>query len=326
MKDRSFWVEHASVFFGMSILALSLIALIASILLGGLGFLPTFLSHMAAVGIAAFVATVFFSFSDVRDQIAGAMSRMFMDGDVVRHLSPTYRREFRRRTILQDLDAKVAFLPESILERLEAISSYCLEAPHIYNHVSTVSLTDLPDRPSVLLRDCRTSYVISCRHLKGGHTLYPLRFRQEITDPSNQMGTDILRNLEVRIGDLRLGVPDATITQRQSGGTTVTLVTLERDVELGPETHVTETIETFSSQSDPTEITYAQYPTKAFRSTLLYKDGMTYDVAWFKAWTRFLGDFPGREQVELMPRGITAYTQEWLLPGHGAILYWFPKP
>jgi hypothetical protein len=68
------------------------------------------------------------------------------------------------------------------------------------------------------------------------------------------------------------------------------------------------------------------YPTKGYRVTLLHREDAIYDVAWFKTWTATTPGFPGREQVILMQNGITAYTDDWFMPGHGVVLYWFPRP
>lgn len=101
------------------------------------------------------------------------------------------------------------------------------------------------------------------------------------------------------------------------------MIVLDRDIEVNTEVPVTVSLESVSDKNDPTEICYAWYPTKGFRVTLLYRPDVLYDVAWFTNWTGPATDFPSRAQFILMPTGVTAYTDEWMMPGNGVILYWF---
>ncbi len=66
MDKHSFLKGHASVFFTLGTFCLSLVLLVASILAKAYSFWANLLEHLAAMGIAAFVGAVFFSFRDVR--------------------------------------------------------------------------------------------------------------------------------------------------------------------------------------------------------------------------------------------------------------------
>ncbi|MGE3651564.1 MAG: hypothetical protein AB7G10_24755 [Reyranellaceae bacterium] len=210
------------------------------------------------------------------------------------------------------------------MDLLESVSRNALRTVHIHNYSPTISLEDDPTTPGIIRRHYQCTYSVSARHLRGNKGTYHLRLRQELSDPHGKLGENPLKQCEIRAGSHRWGLADIKVEQRRSGGTTVTLLSLDRDIDVVGEMAVSISEEARASVADPTEIIYAWYPTHGFRATILYRAGMAYDVAWLKSWTGLTGDFPGREQVIEMPTGITAYTDEWVLPGNGVILYWFP--
>ena len=319
----SFWRDHASAFFAASILLVSLLLVLLSVWLQEP--FASFLSHLAAMTFAAFVAATFFNFNDVQDVVSSSISRLLIEGDIVRHFSSTKRRQLQRRALATDLQEHIESLPDALYEHTDAVQRHALTVAHVLNYSPTISLADIPNRPGLLRRHYRCTYTVSTRHLKGGKGVFPLRLRHELTDPTGHLDPALLKAFEIHVGGTTYGISDAKITQRQSGGTKVTLISFDKDIEVVGEATVSISSEAVSSTIDPTEILFAWYPTKGFRVTLLYREDMTYDVAWFRAWTTGAADYPGREQVVLMPTGITAYTDEWLLPGHGVILYWFPR-
>ena len=282
-------------------------------------------SHLAAMFLAAFVATVFFSLRDVRESLAASVSNLLLDGDVVNHLSGGARRALARRILLAEITGEAESLPDTLYDHARKVELHLFAVPHLINYTPTVILADFEGEPELLKHSFRCTYTVSTRHLPNGRGIYSLRFRHEFSDPSGVVGKTALQGFEARVGDTLFTSADITVSERQSGGLGVTLLSLDRDIEVVGEAAVIISYEGIVSRRDPTEIFYAWYPTKGFRVTLLHSKVSAFDCAWFKSWTTVARDFPGREQVVLMPNGITAYTDEWLMPGHGVVLYWFER-
>src|SRR5437879_2462586 len=77
------------------------------------------LSHLAAMLLAAFVASVFFSFREIRELIAASLSSLLVDGEISKHFSVEHRASLRRKLLLEDLEDRVALLEPHVLDRVE---------------------------------------------------------------------------------------------------------------------------------------------------------------------------------------------------------------
>lgn len=286
------------------------------------------LSHLAAMLLAAFVAAVFFSFREIRELLAASLSTLLLDGEISKQFSPGHRADLRRKLLFENLSDRVGFLEPQVLDRLEAVEEQSLVLPHHHGFASTVTLTDIPDYPDLLYHHVLTSYRVSCRHLKNSKGLYRLLVGAEISNPTAALDTDVLRKFHIRAGSESFAASDATVTKTRSAGLDIIHVSFDREIEVEKELDVLIEVESVSSRSDPAEIRFIRYPTYGFRYTLVYRDDLSYDVAWFRARVpaHLSAQVAAREEVELTPKGITAYTHQWLFPGDGAVLFWFPQP
>jgi len=309
MDKRSFFKAHASVLFTFGTLCLSLVFLVASILLAEYRFWGSLLEHLAAMGIAAFVAAIFFSFRDVREVLAGSISVLLLDGDVARYLGATQRSSLRKRLLLESLQLPVKTPPEGMIEFLDRVAAECVTTPYLTDFHVTVVLSDAEQYPGFIRRHYRCHYLVNA-HKDGA--LYPLRVRHEIVDPSGQLtAEDVLKQFEVRVGEETFGIKHANVAHGLSGGTPVKVVSFERDIPVSVGTNVSISLDALCDRRATTEAIRILAPTKGCEATLSYKEGIMYDVAWFR---------PGQHRAQTTPNSITAYTHEWLLPGHGLVL------
>ena len=285
-------------------------------------------SHLAAMLLAAFIAAAFFSFRDVRELLASSITSLLVDGTFAEQLSPNLRQRLRRLLLLQDMSGTIALLEPEVLEHVERIQFQALSLPHHQGYSATITLADIPADPAHLRRHVRVSYMVSARHCKNGKATYRLIISAEITNLGGALATDdFLQAFAVAAGEERFKAADATVTKATSAGLDIIHIALDKLITVDNEAEVTYEFETICSRSDPTEIQFVRYPTKGFRFTIAYRDGIDYDVAWFRDEPRLRGAVPtSRETVELTPRGITAYTHKWLLPGDGVVAVWYPKP
>ena len=324
MADRGFLRRHASLVFTGGTLVLSLVFLVFAVLVKQNDILETLLSHLAAMGLAAFVASVFFQFRDVRELVAGSVAELLLKGGIAAELSKKARRSLRDEILMADLAPGVATLPLSLLDHLDLVVPIWLAVPHFTNFSSMVNLTDVDGRPGLVRRYYRKTHLIDCRHLKDSRAKLPIRVVNEFSTPTAVQDDQVVESFQVRIGDQHYGIADLTVVKEKSGSMNVVRAEFQKEVEVSGEVEVVIEMVSLASANDPSEAHYVAYPTRGFRASLLYKPKMIYDAAWFGSWNQRDAPFPGREYMEVFPTGISAYTTGWLLPGSGVTLFWFP--
>lgn len=328
----SVWRGLSSRLFLLSILALSLVLFYIAERVGEKDHAAMYgtLSHLAAMLLAAFIAAAFFSFRDVRELLSASITSLLVDGRFSEHLTPKLRQQLRRLLLHQDLSDRVRYLEPEVLEHVEQIQLNALGLPHHHGYSATVTLTEIPGSPHHLRRHVRTSFKVSCRHFINERSTYRLIISAEITNLAGVTpAAGFLDRFSVTAGSQSYAAADAVVTTAMSAGITIFHIAFDKSIEVEKEMEVSYELETICSKGDPTEVHIIRYPTAGFRFTLVYQDGIDYDVAWFRATERGpRGAEPttSRETVELYPRGITAFTHKWLLPGDGVVVIWFPKP
>jgi hypothetical protein len=324
MSDPKFLKAKASLVFSGVTLVVSLVFLILAVLVKSSDIWETLLSHLAAMGIAAFVASVFFQFRDVRELVAGSVAQLLLQGGVASELSNKARLRLRNEFLLADLGTDVSYLPVSLMEYLEGHLPNWLAVPHFKNFSSTINLTEVEGNPGLVRRHYRRTNLIDCRHLKDGCATIPLELVNEFSTPTAVPDDKIVERFSVRVGTKCYDMTDMKIVKERSGGLNVVRTEFKKQIDVAGEVELTIDMVALANANDPTEIQYAAYPTKGFRATLLYKPGMIYASAWFSSWTQQESAFPGTKNTEEFPTGIAAYMNDWLLPGSGVILFWFP--
>ena len=321
-----FFRRHGSVTFAAGLTLVSFFLILESIKLANdpaHAFLSMLLEHLAAMGIAAVVATVIFAFHDVQESFATTVSELLVRGDIARHLSAPARATLRRSFLLESLSPRPAALTSSLIERIEAIESFVFTIPHVYNYAVTVTVAHDAARPELLRRSLRCNYTVDARHLTGERTIFPLRFQQELSDPRHDQSDPII-NFALKIGDRTFTREDVQLIPPAAGGVPVYRLVFAADVPVVGEVDVSIIEDTILTTTDPTEILYARYPTKGFRASLFFTPDLTYDAVWFRSATEVEWRPPGRGEAVTHLNGIEVSTNDWLLPGHGVVLFWFP--
>jgi hypothetical protein len=321
-----FFRRHGSVTFAAALTLLCLLLIFASIQLANdpaHALLARLLEHLAAMGVAAVVATVIFAFNDVQESFATTISELLFRGEIAKHLSTPARMALRRSFLLESLTPRPATLPLSLVERMEGIESFVYTMPHVYNYAVTVTVAQDAADPRLLRRSLRCNYRVDARHLKDGRTTFPLRFQQELSDLGHYR-RDPLINFTLTIGTRTFTTDDLQVIPATAGGRPVHRLLFSADVPVDGEADVAIVEDTVLTAPDPTEILYARYPTKGFRASLFYTPDRSYDAVWFRAATEVEWRPPGRGEAVSHLHGIEVFTNDWLLPGHGVVLFWFP--
>lgn len=287
------------------------------------------LSHLASMVLAAFVAATMFAFRDVREMFSAALSTLLIDGEVVHHLSADRRRGLRDRLLLEDLRPRIQQLQPELRDHLESVQRTCMSTPHRHNFSATVTLEDDPENPELLKAHNLETYKVSARHCEDGKATFRLLVQAEQSNTSGDISEEMgLGKFCVAVGDQEFGRNAARVERTKSGGLDIIKISFDREIEVDKEVSIRVEYETMCSKNDPTEIRGVRYPTIGFRCSLFYKAGLVYDAAWFKTLAKGpdTKDLWGRDDIEITPTGVSATSNQWLIPGDGVVLYWFPEP
>ncbi len=330
MRD---WIRaHGSAVFVGVLIVLSVVLVVGGVRFqdqSGLWGMPlgALMLQLSGATLTAAIATIFFSFEDVRRYMAATVARLITRGELADLLSAEARERLDKRLVLQSLEPDVLFLEPSLHSVLTKRREECLASLHIHNLVYEVNLTDYPEDKRFLVRHVNQSYRVKAHHLDLRPRKFRLRVYQEVTMPPGHAlePGSFLKEFSVTVGDDKLNSEDVRITAETSGTNPVMVLEIERDYEFTSELDVFIACSTLMNAEERSEIYYARYPTVGARVCLRFSEDFTYDGAWFKAWHSPTSIRTGRKRQEILANGIAAVTHDWLLPGEGAILSWQPR-
>jgi hypothetical protein len=163
---------------------------------------------------------------------------------------------------------------------------------------------------------------VSARHLRDQQGDFEIPLQQEYSDPNNELAEQV-DSCELFLDGKQIELKPL-VKRQLSGSHPVIEVSTRSKIFVKGE--VTVKLKTVSASVvvDNTEVIFARYPTKGFRAMMMYRADRVYDAAWFRVSTTIPYELSGREPVEVITGGIVASTSDWLLPGNGVILYWYP--
>ncbi|HEX2203494.1 MAG TPA: hypothetical protein VHG91_09365 [Longimicrobium sp.] len=333
---KNWFSKHSSVGFVLWLLLLSLL------LLGFGEFLNrssspigkiagVVLLQLSGSAVAALIVALFFSFKDVRDQIAASAASLLSSGELIDTLSESARAKLEEQIILKKLGNRVVGLEPSLIASLDQLRNRVLTAHYLQNFIQEVTLTPHRDDPRLLFRRLVRHFRVRSYHLAPNLRQYPFRFYTEIGLPEgiDFDNADLLREFEVVVGSAVLTREHIKIERELSGSLPVLTITCEADLAVDRELDVRITISTLGSVRDTTELLIARYPTLGFHASVKYMEDMYYDCAWFKSWDPEVTYRIGRQSSHKFPNGMSVSTNDWVLPGEGVAFAWYrtePEP
>ncbi len=329
-QTREWAREHSSAIFVLLLVVGSFAALALGLALNasqarGIQFLATTLLHFSGAALVAAVATLFFSFREVQDQLAGVVARLITTGSVVQLLSHPARDGLGNSLALARIGDDCSFLEPSLQHALLRISDYCLAAFHIYNFSEDVTLTPFPGNPDLLIHRSVRMFRVRSFHRSGSKRSFPLRYHMEVglADTVQLSDDAFLREFDIRAGDRSFSRESVQIGRQSSGSLRMLTITFEEQVPVDPELDVRICVETLTVAADNNEMLVVRYPTSGFHVTLRFDESKRYDCVWFNAWNLGGGIKAGQEGHQLLHNGITAFSNDWLLPGDGVVFGWY---
>ncbi len=335
-KRSSWFRAHASAVFIGSLLSVSLFLLFSGQYLQGqtsdlakIG--GSILVQLSGAALAACVATAFLGFSDVRTQLAEVLGRLFFDGKIVGLLASETQETIRKEILASRSDGKVLLLEPSLLRHLTELTDLCLSAVHVQNYNIRDRILDHPNaNPSLYMKESSLSLRIGAHHLSQIKTVlsYPLIYEVALTPGLELADEDFLLGFEARLGEEIIGADSdciKIIRTRRAGLDTIRL-DFEKELAIDGEMDIVVNYKVALLRDDNMQIYLARFPTRGFNVDLTFRDDHTYSGAWVKSRDPLQRDLPGRGEVREATNGLSAITNDWVLPGEGVCVMWIRNP
>lgn len=326
------WVKtHKSILFLVTLFLLSITLLIASsyclksksthiILLG------TILSQFASVGIAACTVAIFLSFQDVRNSFIATVSHMMFEGGIFKRFSEKTRRTLKKELMSSELSETLESIEEGLYAHLNKIEYQCMKSPIMLNYHESITLSPYQDNDNLLVESDVISFQFCASHFKDKIAKIDYVFCFAIANPEN-VSLDQLKsifNFSARFGTQELEIDDLSFEDYMFGSYPMVLCKIKTSLVIRDVLEVRISLNSLTPKIDSTEIIYVRYPCHGFTVSFHYLPGLLYDYAWFAQWTNLTSSLPKLGEAQTDPSGISVTTNDWLLPGEGVALSWYP--
>ena len=330
-KEKSFLSRHGSVFFLAGVFLLGFILIPSglyfqqseSAILSGLGVvLLQFSGALIAVALTAFA----FNLPDLREYMAGTVATLFTRGEIVPILSTPTKEVLQKRLWLDLTSEEVLDVEPTLYGYLNKLAKCCFESPYVTNYHYALGLSESKEEKAFLFVHSVLSYRLHVHHLDTANIRLPFRYFRQESFPKEAAPKieEWLSNFKLDVGDQEFTIDDINREQEESGDIVHFRAIFEKEIKILQDVDVNIIVDMLRVREDPIEITYARYPSQGFHVTLSFDEKNTYDHGWFTHCDP-ADDVSLRRRVDLLPNGISARTNEWVLPGEGVAIYYYPK-
>jgi hypothetical protein len=316
----------------------SLFVLSAALLLIGWVFSESTLPPVRVAGVvlmqlsgallAAVIATIYFSLEDVKKHIATTAATLVTSGELISSLVDSSRNTLDRQLTLATLKGNADSVEPGLLAVLNRIKSDNLSLPHLHNFYQEIRYEAHPRDARLCVRAIARRFRVKSYHLTTPRKSFPLNHNLEVGIPHEitLSDLDILLDFDVQIGELHLNRDDVKIARVNSGTMPSVRISFAVEAPMVDEFDVRVRVRSIASADDRTDILIARYPTFGFSASVRCPDDVYFDCAWFKNWAGGTSFEAGQKNLEKLADGIEAYSHDWVLPGEGVAISWYPKP
>jgi hypothetical protein len=328
---KKWFKNHESANFFWIIILISVILLAIGLLLSKLdnpimSFISNFVIQLSGAALATAILTVFLSFGDVKKSLTSTLSNLWIEGKVVDSLSNSVKSKIDKRIILSN-SSDIKEINESLFIDLTKLRDKCLNSFHIINYNYEIVLSDWEKNSEFIIHRVKCTYRVISSHIAIKEKKYPLKFYYEITIPNDLelIEKDFIRNFNIKIDKQEFDKNDVTISKAKIGTMQSISISISKEIEIKDYADVLLDVETLSCKKINDEMLIARYPTLGYKVTMRYTDKYDYDCCWFRANCHTDIYKLNEAQQSIYNDGITAITNDWVLPGDGATLCWYKK-
>jgi hypothetical protein len=280
--------------------------------------------------IVAAVATIFFSLRDIKESMVRIASQLLANSKVIPFLSKEAKDRLEESIVFDRLRSTVSRLQPDLYNVVTLTRDKYLNTFHLQNFHEEVIVSPHPSNPAFVHRESTRTFKVIPYHLENSQRTFSLCYHLEIGVSKDIpiSKEEFLINFEVKAGDNLFGLADAVVKESTSGSLGVMLMDFNRRIEVKESLAVRISSRCLGWADDNVDIFRMRYPTNGFTLSYRYLESLQYDAAWFKLFkviTPKAGFKLDKADIHPHSCGITAVTQDWVLPGEGVAISWHPS-
>lgn len=330
-KETSFFSSHAAIIFIVALMGIGVCLLPVGRYLRSLdkwAYLCAcgeVISQIAGCFVAVALTALFLNLPDIRRYLATVMATLFSEGEVVPALSSSTKTRLSNRLLLDAIKNRATSFEPTLYNHLRNVSECSLSVPYLTNYHLTSTIHRDQNEPRLIVDNDVTTYRIHVHHLKPEHRTFPLHVFRETVIPhglETDRG-DWLRDFGVQVGTQEFTRDDVQFNEKVLERGRLVHAKFSHEITLDADADVSVKIVMVDPHRDPVTMAMARYPAQGFRVTVTFEEDYIYDYGWF-VHCPVEQDVPEKGQVIYLPNGLEAYTHDWVLPGEGVTVYYFP--
>jgi hypothetical protein len=292
--------------------------------------LGIFFIQLGTTLIVAAVATLFFNLRDIKESMVRMASQLLANSEVIPFLSKEAKDRLEESIVFDRLKSTVSRLQPDLYNVVTLIRDKYLNTFHLQNFHEEVFVSPHPSNPAFVHRESTRTFKVIPYYLANSQRTFSLCYNLEIGVPKDIpiSEEEFLINFEVRAGDNLFGLADAVVKESTSGSLGVMRMHFNRPVEVKESLAVRISSRCLGWADDNVDIFRVRYPTNGFTVAYRYLESLQYDASWFKLFKAITPEAGFKlDKADIHPHscGITAVTQDWVLPGEGVAISWHPS-
>ena len=326
---KSFVKRHSSILFLVSLLLFGIIVLLLGHKLSSSTqaiqvSVGAILLQQSSALIAVALTAFFFSLPDLREYISGILGDLLSRGSIVDYFPEKTKIDLWNRLAYNLASPNIKRIEPTLSKHLYSTVYSSVESPYATNYKYTVDIRDNNDTPNLINHYATCFYRLHGHHI-ADDIIIPYRFFQSATFPvdSTPSYEEWLCTCEINLGSASYDRSGLKFSTETLGRANILSAVFEKELILNDHIDINTVVEILNPSADKVQILWARYPTQGFHVEFRYNDRFLYDCAWFKHCVPE-EDAPSRGNVVTFHNGISASTSDWLMPGEGVSIYYYP--
>jgi len=270
-------------------------------------------------------ATLFFSLDDVKTFFSSTLATLFTGGDIIPLLSAPARSNLAEKLTRHEYESPSAKWDDGLYKLASTLKDAVLLSPYTTNFF--ISKTFRWHDKHAFLVHSRISirYTLVAGHLGGAASKVSIGFGTTITlnGAADVTIDNCVETFNVKVGSAEYGNDALKVTEEEDGKVKKITVAFATEVEVKDEISVTITYEGIDHLDSQVEVFRVGKPSKGATMSLYFEDGFAYEAEWLA----IMIPSDSKQMIRGIDRfknGISAYTNDWVLPGEGVMVRFIP--
>ncbi len=326
------WIKkHISAYFISFVIILGLTLFIIGLTMPTASRMQLFVSsaiiQLSGVCITTAIVTIFFNYHDVKEYMAKSISALWLEGKIVSSLSAGAHTSIDKEIVISASNKQVKAINESLYQQVTLMRNKVLSDFILTNYSINIHYADYPGSPEMIVRHIYSTYRINTLHFMEPKKVFPLQlvFQLNVSRYASLTNAELVKSFEYKVGAKQFTNSNVKFEDETNGTIRVVTCKFFEEIEIKGYADVELKLTTLSLKSSNHELCFMRYPTQGLSVSLHYTTGYDYEGTILKPANLQEGNAANNESINQLSDGIIIKTNDWILPGYGAVLGYYPK-